>query len=72
MVDLFILGIIGLILYNIIDTISLITNVRCILLYLFCLCALRAMSAYTDKEIKILTRSLCLCLILIIILAYTF
>lgn len=72
MIGLFVLGIIGLIIYNILDTISLITNVRCILLYLFGLCAFRAMSAYTDKEIKILTMSLCLCLILIIVIALTF
>jgi hypothetical protein len=54
MVGLFILGIIGLIIYNIIDTMPLIINVRCILAYVFGLCALRAMGAYTDKEIKLL------------------
>ena len=50
MVGLFILGIIGLIIYNIIDTMPLIINVRCILAYVFGLCALRAMGAYTDRE----------------------
>ena len=49
MIGLFILGLIGLIIYNIIDTQSLINNVRCILLMLFSLCALRAMAAYTDR-----------------------
>lgn len=72
MIGLFVLGIIGLIIYNIIDTMPLIVNVRCILTYVFGLCALRAMGAYTDKEIKPLTISLCACILIIILIALTF
>lgn len=72
MIGLFILGIIGLILYNIIDTMPLIVNVRCILTYMFGLCALRAMGAYTDKEIKSLTISLCVCILVITLITLTF
>ena len=72
MIGLFVLGIIGLIIYNIIDTMPLIVNVRCILTYVFGLCALRAMGAYTDKEIKALTISLCICILVIILIALTF
>lgn len=72
MIGLFILGIIGLILYNIIDTMPLIVNVRCILTYMFGLCALRAMGAYTDKEIKPLTISLCICILVITLITLTF
>lgn len=72
MIGLFILGIIGLILYNIIDTMPLIVNVRCILTYMFGLCALRAMGAYTDKEIKPLTISLCVCILVITLITLTF
>lgn len=72
MIGLFALGIIGLIIYNIIDTMPLIVNVRCILTYAFGLCALRAMGAYTDKEIKPLTISLCICILVIILIAFTF
>lgn len=72
MIGLFVLGIIGLIIHNIIDTMPLIVNVRCILTYVFGLCALRAMGAYTDKEIKPLTISLCACILIIILIALTF
>lgn len=72
MIGLFVLGIIGLIIYNIIDTMPLIVNVRCILTYVLGLCALRAMGAYTDKEIKPLTISLCACILMIILIALTF
>lgn len=72
MIGLFVLGIIGLIIYNIIDIMPLIANVRCILIYVFGLCALRAMGAYTDKEIKLLTISLCICILIIILIALTF
>lgn len=72
MIGLFVLGIIGLIIYNIIDTMPLIINVRCILTYIFGLCALRSMGAYTDKEIKALTISLCICILVIILIVLTF
>lgn len=72
MVGLFILWIIGLIIYNIIDTMPLIVNVRCILTYMFGLCALKAMGAYTDKEIKPLTISLCVCILVITLITLTF
>lgn len=72
MVGLFILWIIGLIIYNIIDIMPLIVNVRCILTYMFGLCALRAMGAYTDKEIKPLTISLCVCILVITLITLTF
>lgn len=72
MIGLFILGVIGLIIYNIIDTMPLIVNVRCILTYALGLCALNAISSYTDKEIKHLTISLCACILIIIIIALTF
>lgn len=72
MIGLFVLGIIGLIIHNIIDTMPLIVNVRCILTYVFGLCALRAVGAYTDKEIKPLTISLCACILIIILIALTF
>lgn len=72
MIGLFILWIIGLIIYNIIDTMPLIVNVRCTLTYMFGLCALRAMGAYTDKEIKPLTISLCVCILVITLITLTF
>ena len=72
MIGLFILGIIGLIIYNIIDTMPLIVNVRCILTYMFGLCALRAMGTYTDKEIKPLTIALCVCILVITLITLTF
>lgn len=72
MIGLFVLGIIGLIIYNIIDTMPLIVNVRCILTYVLGLCALKAMGSYTDKEIKPLTLSLCACILIIILIALTF
>ena len=72
MVGLFILGIIGLIIYNIIDTMPLIINVRCILAYVFGLCALRAMGAYTDREIKPLTIALVSCIVCVVCIALTF
>lgn len=72
MIGLFILGLIGLIIYNIIDTQSLINNVRCILSMLFSLCALRAMAAYTDREIKPLTIALVSCIVCVVCIALTF
>lgn len=72
MVGLFVLGIIGLIIYNIIDTMPLIVNVRCILTYVFGLCALCAMAAYTDREIKPLTIALVSCIVCVVCIALTF
>lgn len=72
MIGLFVLGIIGLIIYNIIDTMPLIVNVRCILTYVFGLCALRAMAAYTDREIKPLTIALVSCIVCVVCIALTF
>lgn len=72
MLGLFVFWIIGLIIYNIIDTQSLINNVRCTLLMLFSLCALRAMAAYTDREIKPLTIALVSCIVCVVCIALTF
>lgn len=72
MIGLFILGLIGLIIYNIIDTQSLLTNVRCILLMIFSLCAVYAMAAYTYREIKPLTIALVSCIVCVVCIALTF
>lgn len=72
MIGLFVLGIIGLIIYNIIDTQSLLNNVRCILLMIFSLCAVHAMSAYTYREIKPLTITLVSCIVCVVCIALTF
>lgn len=72
MIGLFVFAIIGLIIYNIIDTVPLIVNFRCIVSFILFICALRAISSYTDKEIKPLTISLCVCVVSIIIIALTF
>lgn len=72
MIGLFVLGIIGLIIYNIIDTQSLLNNVRCILLMIFSLCAVHAMSAYTYREIKPLTIALVSCIVCVVCIALTF
>jgi hypothetical protein len=66
MIGLFVLGLIGLIIYNIIDTQSLINNVRCIFLMIFSLCAVSAMSAYTYREIKPLTIALVSCIVCVV------
>lgn len=72
MLGLFVLGIIGLIIYNIIDTQSLLNNVRCILLMIFSLCAVHAMSAYTYRELKPLTIALVSCIVCVVCIALTF
>ena len=72
MIGLFILGLIGLIIYNIIDTMPLIINVRCILAYVFGLCALSAMGANTDRERKPLTIALVSCIVCVVCIALTF
>ena len=72
MIGFFVYVLIGLVLGNIFYSPSLSDNVRYILMMIFCRCAMRAVEAYDDREIKPLTIALVSCIVCVVCVALTF